>query len=124
MITINIYLGSIKLRSFTIDDSDIDDIHHYMPRNLQYDRGALRFEVLLSEPSQASKQFTMKPIDERKLRVMLAYKTLGMNATNSMDEVKAKYRVLVKLYHPDNRESCNVARYREVVAAYNTIVGK
>lgn len=125
MITVNVYLGPIKIRTFAIDDSDIEVIHNYLPRSLLMQKGFLRFETIFSIPHTQPKQFDpIKPkMDDRKVKLLLAYKALGLKMPCEPTAIKARYRKLVKMYHPDNRETGNTSKYQNVVASYNTITG-
>ncbi|MCL1940570.1 MAG: DnaJ domain-containing protein, partial [Synergistaceae bacterium] len=51
------------------------------------------------------------------------YRILGLRTGASLDEVKAAYRRLVKLYHPDRNPSMDAEiMYREIRAAYEALL--
>lgn len=49
------------------------------------------------------------------------YETLGVGKTASKDEIKSSYRKLAKKYHPDNKETGNEAKFKEVQEAYDVL---
>lgn len=49
------------------------------------------------------------------------YETLGVNKSASKDEIKSSYRKLAKKYHPDNQETGNEAKFKEVQEAYDVL---
>ena len=49
------------------------------------------------------------------------YETLGVNKSASKDEIKSAYRKLAKKYHPDNHETGNAERFKEVQEAYDNL---
>ena len=46
------------------------------------------------------------------------YETLGVNKSASKDEIKSAYRKLAKKYHPDNKETGDDAKFKEIQEAY------
>ena len=48
------------------------------------------------------------------------FKTLGLTATSTLEEVKSKYRELAKLYHPDKSDG-NEELFISITEAYNVI---
>ncbi|MCR5308877.1 MAG: molecular chaperone DnaJ [Bacilli bacterium] len=49
------------------------------------------------------------------------YETLGVSKSASKDEIKSAYRKLAKKYHPDNKETGNEAKFKEVQEAYDIL---
>jgi DnaJ domain len=50
------------------------------------------------------------------------YSDLGVSHTASLDEIRAVYRALAKIYHPDvNRDHAAVQKFRRIAEAYETI---
>ena len=49
------------------------------------------------------------------------YETLGVNKSASKDEIKSAYRKLAKKYHPDNHETGNAEKFKEVQEAYDIL---
>lgn len=53
-----------------------------------------------------------------------AYKVLGLDTRASMQEVKNKYRALIKKYHPDVAKSGDSKKFRQLNDAYSFIKSK
>lgn len=49
------------------------------------------------------------------------YETLGVSKSASKDEIKSAYRKLAKKYHPDNKETGDEAKFKEVQEAYDIL---
>ncbi len=49
------------------------------------------------------------------------YEALGVSKSASKDEIKSAYRKLAKTYHPDNKETGNEAKFKEVQEAYDVL---
>lgn len=49
------------------------------------------------------------------------YDVLNVTRDNSKSEIGKIYRVLARKYHPDNRESGNVTKFKEVANAYEIL---
>ncbi len=49
------------------------------------------------------------------------YEVLGVNKSASKDEIKSAYRKLAKKYHPDNKETGNEAKFKEIQEAYDIL---
>ena len=49
------------------------------------------------------------------------YEVLGVKKGASKDEIKSAYRKLAKTYHPDNKETGNEAKFKEVQEAYDVL---
>ena len=49
------------------------------------------------------------------------YEVLGVSKTASKDEIKSSYRKLAKKYHPDNKETGDEAKFKEVQEAYDVL---
>lgn len=49
------------------------------------------------------------------------YEILGINKTASKDEIKSAYRKLAKKFHPDNKETGNEVKFKEVQEAYDIL---
>jgi|SRR5271157_601617 len=59
-----------------------------------------------------------------KMDKRLAYQTFGLTSSASQDEIKKKYRQLVKLYHPDaNNNHFDNNKFIQVTDAYNYLSG-
>jgi len=50
-----------------------------------------------------------------------AYSHLGVDEGSSQDELKTKFRKLAKQLHPDNKETGNEAKFKQINEAYNRI---
>lgn len=49
------------------------------------------------------------------------YETLGVNKSASKDEIKSAYRKLAKKYHPDNKETGDEAKFKDIQEAYDVL---
>ena len=49
------------------------------------------------------------------------YEVLGVNKNATKDEIKSAYRKLAKKYHPDNKETGDEAKFKEVQEAYDIL---
>ena len=49
------------------------------------------------------------------------YDVLGVNKKASKDEIKSAYRKLAKTYHPDNKETGNETKFKEIQEAYDIL---
>ena len=49
------------------------------------------------------------------------YEILGVSKTASKDDIKSSYRKLAKKYHPDNKETGDEAKFKEVQEAYDIL---
>lgn len=49
------------------------------------------------------------------------YEVLGIKKGASKDEIKSAYRKLAKVYHPDNKETGNEAKFKEIQEAYDIL---
>ncbi len=49
------------------------------------------------------------------------YEILGVSKSASKDEIKSSYRKLAKKYHPDNKETGDEAKFKEVQEAYDIL---
>lgn len=49
------------------------------------------------------------------------YEILGINKSASKDDIKRSYRKLAKQYHPDNKETGDEAKFKEVQEAYDIL---
>ena len=49
------------------------------------------------------------------------YEVLGVKKGASKDEIKSAYRKLAKVYHPDNKETGNEAKFKEIQEAYDVL---
>lgn len=49
------------------------------------------------------------------------YECLGVKKSASKDEIKSSYRKLAKKYHPDNKETGDEAKFKEVQEAYDIL---
>ena len=49
------------------------------------------------------------------------YDVLGVKKTATKDEIKSAYRKLAKTYHPDNKETGNEEKFKEIQEAYDVL---
>jgi molecular chaperone DnaJ len=49
------------------------------------------------------------------------YEVLGVKKGASKDEIKSAYRKLAKTYHPDNKETGNADKFKEIQEAYDVL---
>ena len=49
------------------------------------------------------------------------YEVLGVNKNATKDEIKSSYRKLAKKYHPDNKETGDEAKFKEIQEAYDIL---
>ena len=49
------------------------------------------------------------------------YEVLGVKKSASKDEIKSAYRKLAKIYHPDNKETGDEAKFKEIQEAYDIL---
>lgn len=49
------------------------------------------------------------------------YEVLGVNKTATKDEIKSSYRKLAKKYHPDNKETGDEVKFKEIQEAYDIL---
>lgn len=49
------------------------------------------------------------------------YEVLGVSKSASKDEIKSSYRKLAKKYHPDNKDTGDEAKFKEVQEAYDVL---
>ena len=49
------------------------------------------------------------------------YEVLGVNKKASKDDIKSAYRKLAKKYHPDNKETGDEAKFKEIQEAYDIL---
>jgi len=73
--------------------------------------------------NRAPQQERVKPLHEQDRR---AFETLGFSGFAKSDEVRAAYKTLVKLHHPDANggDKSSEDRLRAVIAAYAHLKAK
>lgn len=49
------------------------------------------------------------------------YEVLGINKNATKDQIKSAYRKLAKVYHPDNKETGNEQKFKEIQEAYDIL---
>lgn len=49
------------------------------------------------------------------------YAILGVSPNSSLEDIKSSYKYLSKIYHPDNIETGNVKRFKEIKEAWEYI---
>lgn len=49
------------------------------------------------------------------------YESLGVTKSATKDEIKSAYRKLAKTYHPDNKETGNETKFKEIQEAYDVL---
>ena len=47
------------------------------------------------------------------------YEVLGVSKSATKDEIKSAYRKLAKVYHPDNKQTGDEAKFKEIQEAYD-----
>lgn len=52
------------------------------------------------------------------------YEILGISKNSSLEEVKKRYRILIKKYHPDKNNNINKDKFIEIHEAYKNILKK
>lgn len=90
-------------------------------RKLRWD-----YEDLLGAYNRFSKTYSAPKATYTVLtKLAKAYQTLGLDETASRQEVKNKYKMLVKKYHPDVYKSDpSNKRFKEINEAYSVIKDK
>ena len=53
---------------------------------------------------------------------MLDYKILGVTVYSSVKEIKSSYRRLAKVYHPDNQDTGDENKFKQLSNAYTRII--
>ena len=49
------------------------------------------------------------------------YEVLGVSKSATKDEIKSAYRKLAKVYHPDNKQTGDEAKFKEIQEAYDIL---
>lgn len=86
-------------------------------RDVQSNYEALLVDFALLANKVGIKNKPLDPLEN-------AYKVLGLDRRASLQEVKNKYRLLVKKYHPDTLKTKDTKKFREVNEAYALIKSK
>jgi preprotein translocase subunit Sec63 len=109
-------IGSMTIK---LQEKNADLVSELRSLKINYNSLLITYNRLL-DIIDASKPApkTTKPLDA-------AYSALGLNHLASMQEVRNKYRILVKKYHPDvSKDKASAKRFKEVSEAYSLIKAK
>ncbi len=103
--------------------------HLYYQAKLISLEGKLRIEKNSYERLKSSYQHLLNLVDAFGVKTSskedVAYETLGLAKSASPQEIKNKYRLLVKQYHPDYNKTKQAAKkFQQIVDAYQTLQGK
>ena len=60
-------------------------------------------------------------MDEKKKKKRDFYEVLGVSKSATKDEIKSAYRKLAKVYHPDNKQTGDEAKFKEIQEAYDIL---
>lgn len=109
----------VKLKAEDLFKDDLKEIIDSLGNNLNNDKNETK-----GKKDDKSSNYQ----SPNKIEVKKAYQTLGLNEDCSIDEIKSKYKSLIKQYHPDKVQHLSKSeqinankRAKEINRAYNIL---